>query len=305
MKDNRFLIPFLYILICFFWGSSWYVIKLSINYVTPFINLGIRFLLSAVAIYIIMIYTKSKLDLSKESILIYLMLGIFSYSIPFSLVYFAEKTIPSSLASILFGTSPFFVTILSCIFIKEESLNLERIIGILFSFTGLILIFQDGLRIELGKYFYGMIAVILSAFMQAGIAVTMKKKGGYLNPLSMNFIPTLIAGIILILVGLTIENLSSNKFSFEAILMIFYLAVFVTVFNFTVYYWLLKKLSVVILSFTSFITPVIAVLIGVLIGGEKLSKNILSGASFVLLGLVVVNWKGIKKIYHQRKVNYL
>lgn len=305
MKNKNFLVPILYILICLFWGSSWLVIKISLNYVTPFINLGLRFLVSALSIFLVMVYTNTQLDLSKKSVSIYILLGLFSYSIPFSLVYWAERTIPSSLASILFGMYPFFVAILSSIFCKDETLTLNRVIGILLSFFGLILIFKDGLRIEVTKYFLGMIAVVISALMQASIAVTIKKKGGHLNPLSMNFIPTLIAGIILVLLGLLTEDLSFNDFNLKSILMILYLAIFVTVFNFTAYYWLLKKMSVVILSLTSFITPVIAVLVGVLIGGEKLSKNIASGALFVLLGIIVVNWEGIKKFYHQKKVKSL
>lgn len=295
----------MYFLICFFWGSSWFIIKVSLQYVTPFINLGSRFLISAFSIYLVMRYTNTSLDLSPTSVKLYLILGFFSYSIPFSLVYWAERTIPSSLASILFAMNPFFVAILSSIFIKEEFLSVPRIIGIILSFAGIIFIFKDGLRIELSHYLPGMIAVILSALMQASIAVTIKKKGGHLNPLSMNFIPTLIAGIFLVTIGLFTENLSSNKFTIEAILMIIYLAVFVTVFNFTAYYSLLKKMSVVILSLTSFITPLIATFIGVVVGGEKLSKNISAGAFFVLTGILIANWEGLKKFYHQKKVNSL
>ncbi|NPV12119.1 MAG: DMT family transporter [Ignavibacteria bacterium] len=305
MSEKKIFIPLMYFLICFFWGSSWYVIKLSLEYVTPFINLGSRFLISAVAILIVMKYTNTKLDLSAESIKLYLILGFFSYSIPFSLVYWAEQTIPSSLASILFAMNPFFVAILSSIFIKEESLSLTRIVGIILSFTGIVFIFKDGLKIELSHYLPGMIAVIFSALMQASIAVTIKKKGGHLSPLSMNFIPTLIAGIFLVFIGLASENLKSNHFNIDAILMIIYLAVFVTVFNFTAYYSLLKKMSVVILSLTSFITPLIATFIGVFIGGERLSKNISTGAFFVLTGILIANWEGIKKFYHQKKVKSL
>jgi drug/metabolite transporter (DMT)-like permease len=305
MANKKFFIPLMYFLICFFWGSSWYIIKVSLQYVTPFINLGSRFLISAFSIYLVMRYTNTRLDLSPTSVKLYLILGFFSYSIPFSLVYWAERTIPSSLASILFAMNPFFVAILSSIFIKEEFLSVPRIIGIILSFAGIILIFKDGLRIELSHYLPGMIAVILSALMQASIAVTIKKKGGHLSPLSMNFIPTLIAGIFLVTIGLFTENLSSNKFTIEAILMIIYLAVFVTVFNFTAYYSLLKKMSVVILSLTSFITPLIATFIGVVVGGEKLSKNISAGAFFVLTGILIANWEGLKKFYHQKKVNSL
>jgi len=305
MANKKFFIPLMYFLICFFWGSSWFIIKVSLQYVTPFINLGSRFLISAFSIYLVMRYTNTSLDLSPTSVKLYLILGFFSYSIPFSLVYWAERTIPSSLASILFAMNPFFVAILSSIFIKEEFLSVPRIIGIILSFAGIIFIFKDGLRIELSHYLPGMIAVILSALMQASIAVTIKKKGGHLNPLSMNFIPTLIAGIFLVTIGLFTENLSSNKFTIEAILMIIYLAVFVTVFNFTAYYSLLKKMSVVILSLTSFITPLIATFIGVVVGGEKLSKNISAGAFFVLTGILIANWEGLKKFYHQKKVNSL
>lgn len=305
MKNQNFLIPFLYILICLFWGTSWLVIKISLNYVTPFINLGLRFLISALAIYLIMIYTKTELDLSRKSVSIYILLGLFSYSIPFSFVYWAEKTIPSSLASILFGMYPLFVALISSLFCHEEVLTSNRIVGILVSFFGLILIFKDGLKIELSQYLSGMIAVVTSALMQASSAVMIKKKGRHLNPLSMNFIPALLAGSILILLGIFKENLLANNFNLKSILMILYLAIFVTVFNFTSYYWLLKRISVIILSLTSFITPVIAVLVGVLIGGEKLSRNIVSGAIFVLFGIIIVNWEGIKKIYHQKKVKSL
>jgi drug/metabolite transporter (DMT)-like permease len=305
MANKKFFIPLMYFLICFFWGSSWYIIKVSLQYVTPFINLGSRFLISAFSIYLVMRYTNTRLDLSPTSVKLYLILGFFSYSIPFSLVYWAERTIPSSLASILFVMNPFFVAILSSIFIKEEFLSVPRIIGIILSFAGIISIFKDGLKIELSHYLPGMIAVILSALMQASIAVTIKKKGGHLSPLSMNFIPTLIAGIFLVTIGLFTENLSSNKFTIEAILMIIYLAVFVTVFNFTAYYSLLKKMSVVILSLTSFITPLIATFIGVVVGGEKFSKNISAGTFFVLTGILIANWEGLKKFYHQKKVNSL
>lgn len=305
MKNSGLILAIVYILICLFWGSSWFVIKLTLEFVTPFINLGFRFLISALAIYLVMLFTKTRLDLSKESLQLYFLLGIVSYTVPFYFVYWAQKTIPSSLASILFAMHPLFVAILSAIFIKEETLSFPRLIGILLSFSGIVFIFNDGLKIELSHYLPGMMAVVTSALLQASVAVTIKKKGGYLNPLSMNFIPTLFAGLILTLLGLFTEELKTNRFNLISISLIAYLAVFVTVFNFTSYYWLLKKMSVVILSLTSFITPLIAVFIGVIIGGERLSKNISLGAFFILTGILLSNWEGIKKFYHQRKVNSL
>ncbi len=305
MKNKNVLVPILYILVCIFWGTSWLVIKLSLEYVSPLMNLGLRMFFSSIAILMIMKFTRTELDLSTKSIKLYIILGLFSYSIPFSLVYWAEKTIPSSLASILFGMYPLFIAILSSIFVQEESLSIPKIAGIILAFIGVVFIFKDGLRIEFSHHFPGMIAVITSALFQSSVAITIKKKGGHLNPLSMNFIPTAIATVFLISVSLVAEDISKNQITLKPILMILYLAIFVTVFNFTAYYWLLKRMSVVILSLTSFITPVIAVFVGVVFAGEKFSTGMTLGALCVLLGILIVNQEGIKKFYHQKKVGSL
>ncbi len=137
MNNRNFLVPILYLLICLFWGSSWLVIKLSLKFITPFINLGLRFLVSAISISLVMIYTKTELDLSSKSISLYLLLGLFSYSIPFSLVYWADEN-NTIFACIDFVRNciHFLLSILSShYFCKEETLSLNRIIGILLFFS--------------------------------------------------------------------------------------------------------------------------------------------------------------------------
>jgi len=128
----------------------------------------------------------------------------------------------------------------------------------------------------------------------------MKKYGKHLQPLSMNFVPVLIAGAILILIGFTIEDSSSWRFDLTALFSIFYLAMFGTLFTFTTYYWLLKRMNVVILSLSAFITPIVALLLGWFILGEKLSFQVLVGSSLVLIGILFANFRGLLNYYKQR-----
>lgn len=291
------------------------MIQLSLEYFPPLFNLALRFLVAALAILMLMKMSKIQLTTDARSIKIYFILAIFSFTIPFWLVYWAEKHIPSSLASILFGMFPFFVAILSNIFIKEEKLTALKFSGISIAFIGLIIIFNDGLKIEPARlfrsrdadglefYFVGMTLVVLSALMQASIAVYIKKQGGHLNPLSMNFVPAMIAAVILIIASFFFEDFSSVNFTVLSSSYIIYLALIVTVFNFTTYYWLMKRISVVILSLTSFITPIIAIFLGWILHGEKLTTNILFGSFFVLIGIIIVNWYGIRNYYNQRITN--
>ena len=79
------------------------------------------------------------------------------------------------------------------------------------------------------------------------------------------------------------------------------MAIFGTIFAFSVYYWLLKRINAVILSLSSFVTPIIAVILGWIILDEKLSEKVLIGTLFVLIGILFGNLKGFKKYYLARK----
>ena len=133
--------------------------------------------------------------------------------------------------------------------------------------------------------------------MQAGNAVTLKKYGHHLNPLSMNFIPMLTAGVSLVIIGLLVEDTSKLVFDSKAYFSIIYLAAIGTVITFTSYYWLLKRVSVILLSLIAFITPIIALIIGWIFFDEKLSNRVLLGSILVLIGLLIANFRSFKKLW--------
>ena len=127
--------------------------------------------------------------------------------------------------------------------------------------------------------------------------MTIKKYGQHLNPLSMNFLPLFFAGIILIIVSILFENSSGWIFDFNAFASIIFLAFFGTLVTFTTYYWLLKRMNVVLLSISSFITPIIAVILGWLIMNENFSFRTLVGSSLVLIGILFANFRGLMNYY--------
>ncbi len=283
-----------YVLICAIWGSTWLAIRLGLDSLTPFMSAGIRFLLASIFIFFIMRMKSISLQTDPLAFKLYVILGLFSYVIPFGLVYWAEQFIPSGLASVLFAIFPFFVIIFSRIAIPGETIDLFKITGVILGFSGILVIFSANLAINLTTQFWGMLAVFLSAVMQAAISVIIKRWGKPLNPLSMNLIPLLIGGVVLIWVGLFFEDSTYWVFDDKAILSIIYLAFFGTVITFTTYYWLLKRINIVILSLSAFITPIIAVILGWLILDEQFSTRDLIGSSLVLIGILFANFVGLK-----------
>lgn len=293
MSKETFKIFFTYALLCFIWGSTWLAIRISLESFTPFLSGGLRFLIASLAIFIIMRLKGITLQKDRLSVKLYLQMGFLSFVIPFGLVYWAEQFIPSGLASVLFGVYPFFVAIFSYFMIPNEKIGIGKTIGMVLGFVGIIIIFSDSFSFTISDYLLGMFAVMLSGIMQAFIAVTLKKHGKHLNPLSMNFIPMLIAGIAGTLIGLIAENISRVSFREDGILAVLYLAIFGSVVTFTSFYWLMKKINVVILSLIAFITPIVALILGWIFYNEVLTTPHIIGSALVLVGLLIANLYGV------------
>lgn len=295
MKSTTPKIIFVYLLLCLIWGSTWLGIRVSLESLPPLISSGFRFIVASAGILILMKVRGIVLQKDKIAIKLYLIMGIFSFIIAFGLVYWAEQYVPSGLASVLFGVYPFFVALFSYFMIPEEPIGTYKVVGMILGFFGIIVIFSDSFGTDLSLNLIGMMAVVLSGIVQAATAVIIKKEGKFLNPLSMNFIPMLIAGIGLTILGLIFEDVNQITFDSKAIISVLYLAIFGSIVTFTSFYWLMKKVNVVILSLIAFITPMVALFLGWLIYNENLTRENIIGAIMVLIGLLIANLQSILK----------
>ena len=301
MKNESLKVFSGYVLICLIWGSTWMAIRIGLDSLTPIFSAGLRFSSAAVFVFLMMKFRKITLQKDLHSVKLYLILGFFSFIIPYGLVYWGEQFIPSGLTSIIFAVMPFFVILFSKIFIPESAVGRDQILGSVIGFGGIVIIFSEDLIMDVSGYLLGMLAVLLSASIQGWIAVHLKKYGGQLNPLAMNFVPLVIAGISMTVFGFFLEDRTNWLFNANAIGSILYLGFFGTSIAFTIYYWLMKKINVVLLSLSTLITPIIAVLIGWLILDEKLSLRELFGSVLVLIGILFANFTKVKNYFTTRK----
>ena len=296
--SNGLKIGLVYVVLCIIWGSTWLTIRFGLESLTPLVSAGMRFSLASIFIFILMKIKSVSLQKDSVSIRLYLLMGFFSFVIPFGLVYWAEQFVPSGMASVLFAVYPFFVLIFSFLRIPSEPIGSYKIIGTVLGFSGIVVIFSESFDLNFTDYLLGMFACVLSGTMQAWIAVSIKKFGHHLHPLSMNFVPMVIAGISMLLIGVFFEDLSIIRFDENAILSIIYLAFFGSVITFTSFYWLLKRINVVIISLIAFITPIVALILGYIIYNEELSTSYFVGSAMVLGGVL---WANMKNLFKLRK----
>lgn len=303
MKSNSFNIVIGYILVCLIWGSTWFAIRLGLDSFTPLAGAGFRFVLSAFLFFIVIKYKKIEIKMDKLALKIYLMLAFFSFVIPYAMLYWAQQHISSGLTSILFGVLPIFVLIGARIMLPENRITGFQWAGIILGFIGLIIIFSENLKVNLGTDFLGMIAILSAGIIQAVITVIMKKYSSYLNPIALNYYPVLIAGPVLLIIGFIFEDHSKWIFDTNGILSVSYLALFGTVIAFSIYYWLMHKIDIVLIALTSIITPIIAVVMGCFILLEDFTINDIIGSSVVLIGVLFANFNDIINYLSKKRSN--
>lgn len=294
--NHRLKIVTLYTLICLIWGSTWLAIKIGLETMPPLFAAGARFALASAVLYAYVRLSGIPIPFDRAMRKYYASVALYSFSVPFALVYWGEQHISSGLTSILFGIYPFSVALFSFLFLPDEKLNLSKIAGIVLGFAGVFVIFANDIRMNDTSAVWGMAAVVASAVMQAFSVIVIKKEGHAVSPFVTLLVPTAISAVFLLASSVLVEDLSALAFTPAAIGTIIYLALIGSIVTFVSYFWLLKHMEAVILALSAFVTPIIAVTLGVVLNNEALSSQTALGALFVLAGIVIANAADLRRL---------
>jgi drug/metabolite transporter (DMT)-like permease len=293
--SERLRVYISYFLVCTIWGSTWLVIKIGLETMTPLLAAGCRFLVASAVLFTLIKVRGVKVPFNPSERMFYVVVALTSFSVPFALVYWGEQFIPSGVTAIVFSIYPFTVALFAFLFLPNEKITVWKISGIVLGFLGILAIYSNDIHISGPNASWGMAAVLASAILQAYSVIVIKKHGHTIHPFAITFVPMLIGAVLLLTASAVLEDFSKVDFTAHAVLAIFYLGIFGSVATFVSYFWLLKRVEAVILSLTSFITPIIAVMLGVVVLGEKVSSGTFIGASFVLAGIAVCNYAELVK----------
>jgi drug/metabolite transporter (DMT)-like permease len=272
--------------ICLIWGSSWAAVKIGLESVPPLLSLGIRFTLASIVLGLIVFVKHLSIPKGKKFWMLVLIMCSTSFTVPFVLIYWAQLHVSSGLASVLFATYPFWVALISHFILPDEKITSVRIIGIVIGFLGVIFIFNKGFSDLSISMLYSMSAIMIGAIIQAFGLVFLRRLGEDAHPITLNFCSMSLSALPLFAASFLYEDYSKMIFNSQALGAILYLSIFCTVITFVIYFWLVKHVEAVILSLSAFVTPVIAVIIGVLIMRETITNSVYIGSALVLIGVV-------------------
>lgn len=278
---------FIYALLCLIWGTTWLVIKIGLEEAPPLYSASLRFILSAAILTSFVWFRNYKYPTGIKNWLQLGYPGIFMFGASYALVYTSEQYIASALAAILFASFPFFITILSRLVLKEPPSPMSVWVGLVIGFAGVALVSYDTQQTSSDLLLGTILALVASLASAYGIILHRKHFLHENSVVALN-VQMIMGGTLLLIAAMLTEDWSAFSFSPELIGSILYLSILGTLVTFLGYYWLIKHISMVKTSLIAFITPMVAIVAGIMLGGEQLSATIFAGTGLILSGVALV-----------------
>jgi drug/metabolite transporter (DMT)-like permease len=275
--------------LCLIWSSTWVMIKVGLEGAPPVTAAGLRFIIASAVIFSILVVRRIPLPRTKRFLWLSLYLGLFQMGLPYALVYWAEERITSGLTAILFSTMPFTVAVLARL-ILADPITPRKLVGIFIGTFGTAVIFWDGLSLGGSGVLWGICASLSSAFFASLSSVMVKRYAESYHPLASIFLPMAIGGVLLTAGGRVFESGRAIAWDAATVGSILYLAVLGSVVAFGLYYWIIKHLDVTLLSYQTFIIPILACLIGWIFLGETVTISTALGGSMILAGIALATF---------------
>ena len=290
-KDPKLI--FAILTVAFVWGTTFLGIRIAVETIPPWFVAGIRQFLAAVLVAIILISTKELKWIGWKNFRIQIILSILMLIIANGMTTVAEENLSSSLASLISATSPLFIFIFS-IFFNLEKFSFRGIIGVTLGFSGILLIFKDGLEDLLNlEYRMGVIFMFFAILGWAMGSIYSKKINHKSQNISLNlFYQFSFAGIGQIIFSFFFSNeINVEAWSLKSIIATVYLAVFGSLIAFYAFHYALKKISPTQISLLSYVNTIIAIFLGWLILDEKISAAFITATLLIICGVFITNYK--------------
>ena len=278
-----------WLILCGIWGSTWLFIKLGLADLPPLTFAGIRFLVASLILSALILARGVRWPRSRRDWYLIAIVGLLQFTLNYGLVFWGEQYIPSGLAAVLQSTFPAFGLVIAHLYLPSERLTTRKVIGVLMGVVGVAIIFSDQLTIAGHLALLGSVALVASAFFGAYSNVLVKAYAREVDPQVLAAGQMIFGFPPLLIIGIATEG---NPFRFHwtmtAVISLAYLVVVGSVIAFALYYWLVRHMEVTKTMLIALVTPVVALLIGMIVLHEKLNWRLFVGAACIISGIGLI-----------------
>ena len=302
LPANRLFVVLAFLAIYVIWGSTYLAIRYAVETIPPLYTAGMRHLTAGT---VLLAWALAKgLRPTREQVRASVVIGFFFFLVGHGLLHWAEKVVPSGLASLLIAVEPIIVFLLSSAAARTWRFNGMLLAGILLGLGGLgMLLRGTGLEPVPGLTL-GSVMILVSAFSWSVGIIYSRRSHLSGSPLLLSAL-SLLSGAVMLLLTATMtgeaKEFHLSQVTLRSWLALGYLILFGSVIAFTAYNWLLEHYSPTLVATHTYVNPVVAVLLGWAYGGEALTMKVALAATLVVVAVVLVD-RGTTRLQEQQEL---
>ena len=275
------------------WGSTFLAIRFAVQTLPPLLMMGVRQLAAGILLFA-WVLARGRAWPERRLWRPALVAGAFCFVGCHGLLGWAELRVPSGLAALLAASLPNWMVLGARAWGQGSELTPRALSGIALGFIGVAVLIPfrfsghqmetlSALAILLGEVLWAIGAIYARGVRTSAPAATFA---------AMQMI---CGGALLSAIGLAsgeAARLTAAAFTTRSVLSLLFLIVFGSLVAFTAYSWLLQVRSPAVVSTHSYVNPLIAVLLGWAMAGERVTARTMLGAVIILASIAVI---GIRK----------
>jgi drug/metabolite transporter (DMT)-like permease len=272
------------------WGATYLGIKVAVETIPPFLMAGIRFLAAGLLVYGFTALRRARrprlehwVDAGKVGAL--MLLG------GNGVVSWAERRVPSGIAALMVATVPLWMILLALPGKGASRPRRSVVLGLALGFAGIALLVMPTGPLRGGFDLPGIFALLAASCAWALGSLQSRRSRLPESPLMAVGMQMIVGGALLLAFsGLMGEwrTWEASQVSLRSLAGLAYLVVFGSIVAYNAYIWLLKNADPTWVSTYAFVNPVVAILLGWLLAGERLTPRSGWATGVILLAVVII-----------------
>jgi drug/metabolite transporter (DMT)-like permease len=282
--------------VCLIWGTTYLGIAVALESIPPALVGGIRWTLAG-AVLAAFVRARGESLPARSRWGGFALLGLLLIGLGNGAVIVAEQWVPSGIAAVIIGSSPFWMMGIEGLLRDGERLTRRGLAGLTIGFAGIVLLVWPDLTVggAAGREFAaGVVALQVACIGWSAGSAYARRFARTDTALGGSALQMVFAGVLMLAVATLRGEWADLTFTPRALVAEAYLTVVGSLLGYSAYLYALKHLPLSTVSLYSYINPVIAVLLGTLVLGEPFGMRIVAASALVLLGVAVVKWKGAR-----------
>jgi drug/metabolite transporter (DMT)-like permease len=269
------------------WGSSYLWIAILAGSFAPMMVILLRTVAALAIIGTLAIVGRRKLPPFGRVWLHLAIITVAADLVPFFMLIWAQQTVASSVAAVLNSTIPLFTLLIAALVFRSETITRERMVGIVLGIIGVVAL--SGTATSGGELLSpGVVAVTVSSiFYGFGFVYARRYVRG--DPFAIVALQMMMTIVVLLPLTLASGSFSVSGISTREILAILGLGTMSSGLAYAIYYQALERLGPTMTSYATYLSPVVALIIGWVVLGERISLLGYVGILIVAAGVLTAS----------------